>query len=448
VVQQHLETWLAAHREANPDHEPIARYVERDLRKYLDCGILARGFARARCTGCGHDFLIAFSCKGRGICPSCNTRRMVETAAHLVDHVFPAVPVRQWVVSLPKRLRYFLVRDARLLNRVVRIALSEVERAIRAHSPGAPGESGTGGVVFIHRFGSALNLHIHLHACLIDGLIGRTSEGLTFHPVQLDETDITALSQAIRRRVLRLFERRALLSAEAAQAMREWGHGGGFSVHGAVRVHGNDRAGRERLFRYCARPLFAAERLVWEPGEQRLRYRLPQPGPRGETLLLLTPLEFLDRIAQLIPPPRRHRHRYFGVLAPNSPWRQMVTARAGVPIETERPAPPPGPATASAEDSPTAHPARYLWAMLLARIYEIFPLTCNHCGGEVRLIAFVTEAVPIGEILKHLGEPTKAPCIHPPRAPPQPSDEHRTADLEEHFTQDHFDYEFDQTVSW
>ena len=65
--------------------------------------------------------------------------------------MFPAVPVRQWVVSLPKRLRYFLVRDARLLNRVVRIALNEMERAIRAHSPDAPEESGSGGVVFIHR---------------------------------------------------------------------------------------------------------------------------------------------------------------------------------------------------------------------------------------------------------------------------------------------------------
>ncbi len=86
------------------------------------------------------------------------------------------------------------------------------------------------------------NLHIHLHACLIDGLIGRTSEGLTFHPVQFDEADIRAVSQAIRRRVLKLFERRGLLSGEAAQAMREWGHGGGFSAHGAVRVHGNDRA--------------------------------------------------------------------------------------------------------------------------------------------------------------------------------------------------------------
>jgi len=451
VVQQHLETWLAAHREANPDDEPIPGYVERDLRKYLECGILACGFARARCTACGHDFLIAYSCKGRGICPSCNTRRMVETAAHLVDHVFPAEPVRQWVVSLPKRLRYFLIRDARLLNRVVRIALNEMERAIRDHSlgaPGAPGESGSGGVVFIHRFGSALNVHIHVHACLIDGLIGRTSEGLSFHPVQLDEADITAVSEAIRRRVLRLFERRGLLSDDAARGMRQWDHGGGFSVHGAVRVHGNDRAGRERLFRYCARPLFAAERLVWEPGEQRLRYQLPQPGHRGETVLMLTPLEFLDRIALLIPPPRRHRHRYFGVLAPNSPWRQEVTARAGVAIETEGAASPLGPPTGATEEAPSSHPARYLWAMLLARIYEIFPLTCHHCGGEVRLIAFVTEVAPIRQILEHIGEPTKPPRVHPPRAPPGHSDEPRGEDHEEDFIQDHFDHEFDQTVSW
>jgi hypothetical protein len=214
-----------------------------------------------------------------------------------------------------------------------------------------------------------------------------------------------------------------------------------------VRVHGNDRAGRERLFRYCARPLFAAERLLWEPAAQRLRYRLPQPGHRGETVLLLTPLEFLDRIAQLIPPPRRHRHRYFGVLAPNSPWRQVVTARAGVAIENEGVSSPPDPSTGAAEEAPTAHPARYLWAMLLARIYEIFPLTCNHCGGEVRLIAFVTEAVPIREVLEHLGEPTKPPRIHPPRAPPEASDDPRTVDQED-FTQDHFEYEFDQTISW
>lgn len=47
------------------------------------------------------------SCKGRGVCPSCNALRMAEVAAHLVDEVFPVLPVRQWVLAVPKRLRYF-----------------------------------------------------------------------------------------------------------------------------------------------------------------------------------------------------------------------------------------------------------------------------------------------------------------------------------------------------
>ena len=62
----------------------------------------------ARCDDCGQDYFVAFSCKGRGVCPSCNTRRMVETAAHLTDLVYPRLPVRKWVLLVPKRLRYFM----------------------------------------------------------------------------------------------------------------------------------------------------------------------------------------------------------------------------------------------------------------------------------------------------------------------------------------------------
>jgi hypothetical protein len=138
LVQQHLETWLARSRDADPDSAPIPRHVERELRAYLECGILACGFARARCNDCGYDFLVAFSCKGRGVCPSCTTRRMAETAAHLVEHVFPQVPVRQWVVSFPRRLRYFLHRDPVLLGRVRRSVLRTIEAALRHRCPGAP----------------------------------------------------------------------------------------------------------------------------------------------------------------------------------------------------------------------------------------------------------------------------------------------------------------------
>ena len=107
-VQGHLETYLALAREGHDDGGGVPHYVEREFRRYLECGILAHGFARARCGDGGHDFLIAFSCKGRALCPSCNARHMAEVAAHLTDQVSPALPVRQWVLSVPKRLRYFL----------------------------------------------------------------------------------------------------------------------------------------------------------------------------------------------------------------------------------------------------------------------------------------------------------------------------------------------------
>jgi len=95
VVQHHFESWLALKRAGDAWEDTVPAFVERDFRKYLDCGILARGFGRARCPQCGHDFIIAFSCRARAVCPSCNARRMAETAAHLVDHVFPPLPVRQ-----------------------------------------------------------------------------------------------------------------------------------------------------------------------------------------------------------------------------------------------------------------------------------------------------------------------------------------------------------------
>ena len=139
-LQQNLETRLARRRAgglvAGADWvaDPVPAFVERDLRKFLECGILAHGFARACCEMCGQDFLVAYSCKGRGVCPGCNTRRMVETAAHMVEHVFPAVAVRQWVVVFPKRLRYFMNLDAGCLNRVAGIAMNEVQRAIAGAS--------------------------------------------------------------------------------------------------------------------------------------------------------------------------------------------------------------------------------------------------------------------------------------------------------------------------
>ena len=107
-----------------------------------------------------------------------------------------------------------------------------------------------------------------------------------------------------------------------------------------------------------------------------------------------------------------------GVLAPNSPWRELVTAQAGRKLAAGRKPPRSKAADADSGAPRSGHPTRYLWAQLLARIYGVFALKCSGCGGRVRLIGFIIEPATVRQILAHVGEPTSAPAIAPARSPP------------------------------
>jgi hypothetical protein len=186
--------------------------------------------------------------------------------------------------------------------------------------------------------------------------------------------------------------------------------------------------------------------------------------------LHLPPLDLIDRIAALVPPPRTHRHRYFGVLAPNSPLRAAVTALAapmqqataqtgtgtgtGVGVSgvlAQGNAVPPTPEPAP----PKRSPAHYLWAVLIARIYEVFPLACPMCGGQMRLIAFITEGTQIRRILTHIGVDADPPHISPARGPPlcdvadaQVEDGAQIEPDWDLAAQPAPDYEVDQRINW
>ena len=199
---------------------------------------------------------------------------MVETAAHLCDHVFPRLPVRQWVLSVPKRLRYFMQRDGATLNMVLRIFLRVIAQSLQSNSPGTAqldrAALHIGAVAFIHRFGSSLNGHVHFHVCVVDGVFeevpGDTDAqssppGVIFHPASaIDETAVAQVQTDLRRRILRAFVGRGLLESCDAKEMLGYQHSG-FSVDAGVCIEAHDRAGLERLLRYCARPPFASERL-------------------------------------------------------------------------------------------------------------------------------------------------------------------------------------------
>jgi uncharacterized Zn finger protein (UPF0148 family) len=162
-----IETYLAS---ACSQGAPVARFVEREVRVYLACGVLAHGFLRLHCDACGHDRLLAFSCKGRGFCPSCGGRRMADTAAHHVDRELPEVPVRRYrePAKLASACEPLVRRDARGTRAFMRSLFADLRRRARLHHGVRGGHCGT--VTFIQRFGSALNLAPHFHSLVLDGV--------------------------------------------------------------------------------------------------------------------------------------------------------------------------------------------------------------------------------------------------------------------------------------
>ena len=169
VVAGDLENFLAGQRRRD---RVVPRFVERELRKFLECGVLANGFLRVHCDACGQDRVVAFSCKGRGICSSCGGRRMAETAAHLVDRVLPEVPIRQWVLSFPVALRYRLAYDSRLVSDVLGIFIRAVFASLRRQARAYAGirKAQCGVVTFVQRFGGAVNLNVHFDSLVLDGV--------------------------------------------------------------------------------------------------------------------------------------------------------------------------------------------------------------------------------------------------------------------------------------
>ena len=108
---------------------------------------------------------------------------MAERAAHLVDKVFPPVPVRQWVLSLPHRLRYRLAWDHDLCRAVVGRTMRAIVGFLRRRARDAGVTDGRGGAVAIlQRFGGALNLNVHIHALVVDGVFAKDGESVRFHP--------------------------------------------------------------------------------------------------------------------------------------------------------------------------------------------------------------------------------------------------------------------------
>jgi hypothetical protein len=468
VIAEHLETFLASLAD-DPEAMGLPAYVQREFYDYLRCGILAHGFLRLGCDTCQHELLVPFSCKRRGFCPSCAGRRMAQMAAHLVEQVIPWVPTRQWVVSVPVPLRYWMASSQDLtakVHMIIRTTIGQYYVNQAGHHGHERATVHPGSVTFIQRFGSALQLNLHFHVIGLEGVyLDRTNQGLKprFVPGEPPtDTDIAAMLQKISRRVIRMLRRLGYLETgveppvatgydplrdtapelartmaasvqhriacgeRAGQHVRRIGSGfgaegeaprftgprcarvNGFSLHAQTAIPAHRRDQLEQLIRYTARGAVSLERLQ-EDANGDLVYTFTHPWSDGTMGIRLSPSELLEKLAALVPLPHVHLVRYGGCLAPHSHLRGAV-------IPTPR---------QQGLDEPKTCPEspRWSWARLLQRVFALDMARCPFCPrGTLRLIAIITQGEVIRKILRLLKRSVDPPPITPARSRQAPFD--------------------------
>jgi hypothetical protein len=421
VIAEHLETFLAS-LDADPAATGLPAYVQREFYDYLQCGILAHGFLRLGCDTCTHEMLLAFSCKRRGFCPSCAGRRMAQRAAHLVESVMPWVSTRQWVVSVPMPLRYWMSTSRDLtaqVHTIVRTTIAQyslnqaVKRGVRRQhvQPGA--------VSFLQRFSGSLTLPRHFHVVFLEGVsLDRRDVGLTPRFVTAEPpsaADMATVLQNLSQRVICTLRRLGYLEAgldvsvatgydplrdtepglartmaasvtqriacgeRAGQKGRRIGSGfgdagerpaltgprcasvNGFSLPANTDIPAHRRDQLEHWMRDTARGAVSLARLAQDANGD-LTSRCNRPWSDGTPGMKLSPLALLEKRAAFVPLPRAHLVRYGGCWAPHSRLRATT-----IPTPRQQ--------GMDGEETQTGTPYWH-WAWLLGRVVDLDMAPC------------------------------------------------------------------------
>ncbi len=327
----------------------------------------------------------------------------------------------------------------------------------RARACGIP-RGQCGAIAFVQRFGSGLNLHPHVHVLVLDGVYaGVEGEIPRFYPLRApDDPDVAAVAETTSRRTRALLTKKGIGASDDGEAEdplmrdtpwlaglyahgvrgriatgpntgkrnRTWGGCGesqepepsarrcanvdGFSVHANVSLPAHQRAKLENLCRYMLRPPLAVERLE-RLASGHLAYRMKTPWRDGTTHVTMSDGELLEKLAALVPAPRFHLVRYFGILASAAKQRPSIV-----------PVPPPASGVESCghrdnSEKEKPHARNYTWAQLMARIFALDVLECPRCGGRMRILAAIEDPSVAPKILDYLGLPSRPPPIAPAR---------------------------------
>ena len=403
----------------------LPKRVKPEAERYFDCGQLRFGFVEVTCNSCSESRLVAFSCKGRGWCPSCTARRAAETGLHLAT-VLPVVAHRQWTLSLPFTLRHAVVKRPWLLKRLeVRLVKAIWRHQRRLAAVQGPGFVNGGAVCFTQWFGSRLQLTPHLHL-----LVPTVMWAANGDFVELGAPDEAAVAAVLKRTLLQA--RKDWANAEEAFAEDEFevlqyqaiqrqlplempasrhrknrvAVAEGFSLHADTLVHANDREGLERLCRYGARGPIAQCRL------RRLDDGRYEYTPKRGQAFTLTAENLVRRLVALTPPAKTHLTSFHGVYAPHSSLRSCVMA------QTQGAAGNVTPKSTNAAKGKRKQRPRIDWARLHQHTFGTDVLRCP-CGGIRSIRALFSTPSAAEKRLEALGIPLDSRVLPQLTGPPQ-----------------------------
>ena len=422
---------------------------------YLDCGDLHMGFARVKCADCHHEYLLPFSCKKRCLCPSCHQRRVVEFGEALVEDILQPVRHRQWVFSIPKRLRYIFAYDRKLLGKLSRCAWDVLSRYLRHESALmvlSDNTTGTrflnsctlnerhdkalkkvmdslypGAVIAVQTYGEHINFNPHLHIIATDGCFD--SDG---NFIQTNFPQAADLESLFQHSVFHMLKKEGKITADVIENMLTWQHSG-FHVYCGDPVGMHDRENMERLGQYIVRAPASNDRMVYipqgtSPGAPNGAAKVIYKGKTSHTQKVFSALEWLASLVSHIPNKGEQLVRYYGTYSNKSRGLrkklQAEDANSNTAHDTSH-AHDTNPAQAESSEDPSSadtsqtsadtsqipitmqinvprRKIRKSWARLIAKVYLTDPLQCPKCSGKMRIISFIEEEAVIKKILVHL----------------------------------------------
>jgi hypothetical protein len=424
IIRENYAPYVAAQERKD---RPVPWFVKKTFEGALECGDIDLGFATMVCVGCELEIEQPFSCLQRGICPSCLQRRMRDRGQFIVENVIGDTPMRHWVPTFPRPLRSYLAFDpaltSELLSAFLAIVFALVRRTARRELGKRFGKVDPGSMSTIQRNSSFLDLNVHFHCLVTDGVFYRDPDTgrVVFHRVAPPTTaEIAEVARELCRRTCQLLLRRGMwqdladpkgsaaadskfglislgkrkrsrrrvvrfigrASDEEVDDPEEVDGAQPFDVFAGEATAPGDRSGLRSLVEYALAPPFTCEQVTRVEGGL-VQFRPKRPRRDGTTHRTFEPLDFLHTIATLIPRPRLHTTRFHGVFARRHSFRSEV-----VPAAAEEDADAP-----HSEESESNGAFGDLQIALAELSKRTFPddRRCPECQGQMILKEMVTE---------------------------------------------------------